>query len=244
MLDKPYSLYAKIKKSIVNDIDSGKIKPDDKIFSESKLARLFNVSRMTANRALKELSEEGRIVRIHGVGSFVAKPKPEAALLEIKSIAKEIEEWGGVHSSTVLLMEKEKANPEIAQKMDLNTDDTLFHSIIVHRDRGIPIQYSERFINPDVAPEYLEQDFKKMTPGEYLLQVAPLQEAEHIIEAVNCDSKILKLLKIDSNKPCLSLKRRTWSFNKVATYSIIVSPGSRYKLVGKFRGENSYGQNS
>jgi GntR family histidine utilization transcriptional repressor len=104
----------------------------------------------------------------------------------------------------------------------------------VHSDRGVPIQYSERFINPKVAPQYLDQDYKKITPSNYLLRVAPVQEAEHIIEAANCNAKIQKLLKTNSEEPCLSLKRRTWSFDMVATYSIIISPGSRYKLVGNF----------
>ncbi|MBU1343311.1 MAG: histidine utilization repressor [Proteobacteria bacterium] len=232
--EQPFALYEKIKKSVVKDIESGKLKPDDKVPSETQLARNFNASRMTANRALKELTEENRIVRVQGVGTFVARPKPDAALLEIKSIAKEISDWGGVHSSEILVLKQEKITVEIAQKMDLKVNDTIFHSIIVHKDRGVSIQYSERFINPKVAPHYLEQDFKKITPSEYLLEIAPVQEAEHIIEAVTCKKEIQKQLKIKPDEPCISLKRRTWSYDMVATYSIIISPGSRYKLVGKF----------
>ncbi len=232
--EQPLALYERIKKSVVRDIESGKLNPDDKVLSETKLAKSFNASRMTANRALKELTEEGRIVRVQGVGTFVARPKPGAALLEIKSIAKEIADWGGLHSSEILVLKKEKIIEIIAQKMNLKADDTIFHSIILHKDRGIPVQYSERFINPEVAPHYIDQDFKKITPSDYLLSVAPVQEAEHIIEAVNCNNQIQKLLKIKPDEPCLSLKRRTWSYDMVATYSIIISPGSRYKLVGKF----------
>ncbi|WP_299983189.1 histidine utilization repressor [Desulfobacula sp.] len=232
--DQPFALYEKIKQSVVRDIESGKLNPDDKVLSETKLAKNFNASRMTANRALKELTEEGRIVRIQGVGTFVAWPKPDAALLEIKSIAKEIADWGGVHSSQILVLKEEKITKKIAQKMNLKPDDTIFHSIIVHKDRGVPVQYSERFINPEVAPHYISQDFKKITPSDYLLSVAPIQEAEHIIEAVNSNNQIQKYLRIQPDEPCLSLKRRTWSYDMVATYSIIISPGSRYKLVGKF----------
>ncbi len=234
MLNQPYTLYAKIKKSIIDEIESGRLKPDDKIYSENRLAEIFNTSRMTANRALKELSEEGRIVRVQGVGSFVSRQKPEAALLEIKSIAQEISEWGGIHSSEVAVLEQKKADSKTAYNMDINYGDTIFHSIIIHKDRGIPVQYSQRFINPLVAQGYLEQDFQKITPSEYLLKVAPLQEAEHIIEAVNCNDMIRKYLEIQPDDPCLSLKRRTWSFGRVASYSIIISPGTRYKLVGRF----------
>jgi GntR family histidine utilization transcriptional repressor len=231
---QPFALYEKIKRSVVNDIESGKLNPDDKVLSETRLAKLFNASRMTANRALKELAEEGRIVRVQGVGTFVARPKPDAALLEIKSIAKEIADWGGVHSLEVLVLKNEKVTVKIAQKMDLKPDDRVFHSVLVHKDKGVPVQYTERFVNPQVAPDYLNQDFKKITPSDYLLEVAPIQEAEHIIEAVNCKKEIKKILKIKPDEPCLSLKRRTWSYDMVATYSIIISPGSRYKLVGKF----------
>jgi GntR family histidine utilization transcriptional repressor len=233
-LEQPFALYEKIKRSVVKDIESGELKPDDKVQSETQLAKYFSASRMTANRALKELTEEGKIIRIQGVGTFVARPKPDVALLEIKSIAKEIAEWGGVHSSVIIVLKEKKANKEIANKMNLKVDDSIFHSIIIHKDRGVPVQYSERFINPLVAPEYLDQDFSKITPSDYLLKTAHVQEAEHIIEAVNCKKDIQKYLKIKPEEPCLSLRRRTWSHNIVATYSIIISPGSRYKLIGKF----------
>jgi GntR family histidine utilization transcriptional repressor len=232
--EQPFALYEKIKRSVIKDIESGKLKPDDKVLSETKLAKYFNASRMTANRALKELTEEGKIVRVQGVGTFVARPKPDAALLEIKSIAKEIADWGGVHSSNIIALKEKKANKEIAKKMNLAVGDMVFHSIIVHKDSSVPVQYSERFINPLVAPEYLDQDFAKITPSDYLLKTAHVQEAEHIIEAVNCKKTIQRYLKIKPEDPCLSLRRRTWSHNMVATYSIIISPGSRYKLVGKF----------
>lgn len=232
--EQSFALFERIKKSIVNDIESGKLKPDDKVPSETELTRMFNTSRMTANRALKELTEEGRIVRAQGVGSFVARPKPEAALLEIKSIAREIAEWGGVHSSEVLVLREEKATEEIARNMDLKPLDPVFRSIILHKDRDICVQHSERFVNPKVAPDYLAQDFNMITPNEYLMEIAPVQQAEHTIEAVTCKKEIRKRLKIKPGEPCLSLTRRTWSFDMVATYSIIISPGSRYKLKGKF----------
>lgn len=234
MLNPPYALYEKIKESIIKDIESGELKPDDKVLSETKLTKLFNTSRMTANRALNELSQEGRIVRIQGVGSFVARPKPDVALLEIKSIEDEIAGWGGIHSADIAVLDEKRSNNEIVQKMNIKYGDVVFHSIIIHKDRGVPIQYSERFINPKVAPAYLDQNFNKITPSNYLLEIAPIQEVEHIIEAVNCDSNIQKYLEIQPDEPCISLKRRTWSFDKVATYSILISPGSRYKLAGKF----------
>ncbi len=233
--DQPFALYERIKQSVIRDIESGKLKPDDRVPSETQLARSFNASRMTANRALKELTEESRILRVQGVGTFVARPKPEAALLKIRSISTEIKEWGGVHSALVLVLEQEGATPEIAEKMDLAAGDPVFHSILLHKDRDIPVQYSERFINPAVAPQYLAQDFTQITPSDYLLEVAPVQEAEHVIEAIVPESSVRTCLDVKPDEPCLRLTRRTWAFDRVATYSCLVSPGSRYTLKGKFK---------
>lgn len=231
---KAFALYQKIKQRIIKDIESGKLKPDDRVPSETELAKSFNASRMTANRALKELTEEKRIVRVQGVGSFVASPGPDGALLEIKSIKQEIEERGGIHSSNILVLEKINAPEKIRAKMAPAQTAKVYHSVIVHMDKGIPVQYSERFINPEVAPEYILQDFTRITPCDYLLAIAPVQQAEYYIEAVTCSDEAAAHLGIAPGEPCLSLTRRTWSFDMVATYSNMISPGSRYHLEGKY----------
>ena len=233
--DQPFALYQRIKQSVIKDIDTGKLKPDDRVPSETQLAKQFSASRMTANRALKELTEENRILRIQGVGTFVARPKPEAALLEIKSIAAEIKGWGGNHSARVLLVERETLLPDIAAKMNLAPGGPVFHSILLHKDGEVAVQYSERFINPAVAPHYMEQDFTRVTPSEYLLEIAPIQEAEHVIEAIRPDPQIQAHLQIGPEDPCLRLTRRTWSFDQVATFSRLISPGERYRLKGRFK---------
>ena len=233
--DQPFALYERIKQSVIRDIESGKLKPDDRVPSETQLARAFNASRMTANRALKELTEEKRILRIQGVGTFVARPKPEAALLEIRSISKEIEAWGGNHTADVRLLEEMAAGEDLARKLDLPAGARVYHSILIHRDRGTPVQYSERNINPSVAPDYLAQDFTMVSPSDYLLEVAPVQEAEHKIEAVVPDRDIRDCLDIGPHDPCLMLTRRTWALDRAATYSRLISPGSRYTLKGRFK---------
>ncbi|BBO83966.1 histidine utilization repressor [Desulfosarcina ovata] len=231
----PYALYQKIKQSIIRDIDSGTLKPDDRVPSETQLAKSFSSSRMTANRALKELTEEKRIVRIQGVGTFVARPKPEAALLEIKSIAEEIRAWGGEHISDVICMKAEVSPSDVSLKLELPLGSEVFHTVMVHRDRKVPVQYSERWVNPAVAPEFLEQDYSVTTPSDYLLEVAPLQEAEHEIEAILPDRTVASFLAIDPGTPCLRLTRRTWALDQVATFSHIISPGDRYTLKGRFQ---------
>ncbi len=67
--------YLRIKKAICARIDSGELKTGARIESERDLARVHNVSLMTARHALQELEADGIVTRHVGVGTFVAPPK-------------------------------------------------------------------------------------------------------------------------------------------------------------------------
>ena len=82
-------LYLQVKRHILDNIGSGKWGTSTRVPSENDIVKSFGVSRMTANRALRELRDEGVLVRIAGVGSFVADSSAHAHPLEIRSIAEE-----------------------------------------------------------------------------------------------------------------------------------------------------------
>ena len=144
----PQPIYRKIKKFIEHQILSGAWRPDTKIPSENDFVEALGTSRMTVNRALRELTADGHLVRLHGVGTFVAPPKARSALLEIKSIADEIKARGGVHTSELHLLEEEPASPQLAASMGLPPRSPVYHSVTVHRDSGLAVQLSDRYVNP------------------------------------------------------------------------------------------------
>ena len=110
----------------------------------------------------------------------------------------------------------------------------MFHSLIVHHDNGVPLQCEDRYVNPACAPGYLEVDFTRTTPTHYLLEVAPLWEAQYAIEASAPTAKEARLLGIDPGDPCLVVVRRTMSRGVPITLARLVHPGSRYQLEGSF----------
>ncbi|HEY6304695.1 MAG TPA: GntR family transcriptional regulator [Terriglobales bacterium] len=67
--------YQKIQATIVKLIDSGQLKPGDAVDSERELAKIHEVSLMTARHALTALEREGLVHRRRGAGTFVAPPK-------------------------------------------------------------------------------------------------------------------------------------------------------------------------
>ena len=238
-MQTPQPLYQKVKDHILALIASGRLAPESRTPSENELVRELSVSRMTVNRALRELTAEGMLVRLQGVGTFVAPQKPQSALLEIISIAEEIRRRGGVHTSTVHLLRSEPATGLPARHMRLKPGDPVFHAVLVHHDDGVPVQLADRYVNPAMAPGFLDQDFTRTTPNEYLVRVAPFTEVEHVIEAVLADRKTRALLKLKNNTPCLVLHRTTWAGEKVVTHSRFTYPGPRRLLGGRFKPVNS-----
>lgn len=236
--DTTVPMYRQIMEYILSKINSGEWQVHERIPPEAKLVQLFDASRMTVNRALRELTSEGRLVRKQGNGTFVAPVKSQSALLEIKSIAEEIRSRGGEYSCDVHLLCEEKASPELALDLRLKPYSNVYHSIIVHKDNCTPILLADRFINPVVVPEFLEQDFTRTSVTEYLLTVAPVERVKHVVEALIPASWIRTLLDISAAEPCLSLNRTTWSKSQVATRSCLYYPGSRYSLGGTFTTSN------
>ena len=231
----PWPLYLQVKNLILRRIKSGHWSPESRIPSENELVASLGISRMTVNRALRELTAEGLLVRRRGAGTFVAARESQFALLEVRNIAEEIVARGGEHSSDVHLLAREAAPVDIAETMGVKTGAPVFHSIIVHRDQGAPVQLANRYVNPEVAPDFLQQDFTVITPSEYLMKVAAITEVEHVIEAIMPDEETRALLEINGHEPCLLLNRITWSQQVVATCNRFYYPGNRFRIGSRFK---------
>ena len=92
-------LYAKVKDHILENIRSGAWEAGRRVPSENELVESFGISRMTANRALRELTAEGFLSRVPGVGTFVKEAPALSSLMELRNIAEEIAQRGHRYSS-------------------------------------------------------------------------------------------------------------------------------------------------
>jgi GntR family histidine utilization transcriptional repressor len=227
-------IFQRIKDHLLEQIAAGVWKEGDVIPSEQALVKQFGVSRMTVNRAVRELTAEQVLTRRQGSGTYVAQQKYQATLLEIKSIADEVRARGHAHRSSLQLLEQSKAGDLLAKQFELPPASVLFHSVIIHFENGVPIQVEDRWVNPACAPLYMSQDFAAITPNEYLMAAAPLQGATYSIEALSPPRDIADMLAIDTRQPCLVLKRQTRSAGQVASIATMWHPGHRYQFAGSF----------
>ncbi|MGI2038201.1 histidine utilization repressor [Shewanella frigidimarina] len=224
--------FAQIKQFILSRIETGVWQENDRVPSENQLTELFACSRMTARRALTELVDSGVLERTQGVGTFVAGLKSQSSLLAIRNIADEIKDRGHGYSVNQLELTQIEASTAVANALGLELGSPVFYSVLVHCEQGLPLQVEERYVNPQLVPDYLQQDFSSHTPHEYLSAVAPLTEAKHTVEAIMANELLQQRLAIAATEPCLQILRRTWSRQGVVSFARLVHPGSKFKLGG------------
>ncbi|MFA0441971.1 histidine utilization repressor [Vibrio sp. E150_011] len=228
-------LYIQIKRFIEKNIESGHWPIGQQITTEMELTKQFSVSRMTVNKAIRDLVGEGKLERKPRLGTFVKAPshKAESPLLDTRNIAEEVVQRGKRYSNEVIRHEAIQANQDIAVKLGIMLHNDVFYSEILHKEDHQPIQLECRWVNAKYAPQYHQQDFTKTTPNEYLTKNCPMTAVEHTVEAIICEPSLAALLDMSAHEPCLLLHRRTWSGDKLISSALLYHPGSRYQLSSK-----------
>jgi GntR family transcriptional regulator, histidine utilization repressor len=179
--------------------------------SEAELVAQFGVSRMTVNRALRELQAEGLVQRTQGVGTFAAPLHRVSSTLTIRDLHDEIEARGHRHHARCTCSAPRRRRAALAAQLGLAERAPVFHTLIVHHENGVPLQCEDRYVNPACAPDYLQADFTRTTPTHYLFEVAPLWRAQYSIEAGAPDRAGGAAARHRRDEPCLVVVRRTFT---------------------------------
>ena len=228
-------LYEKIKDFVLDNIGNGNWPQNEKLPSEHELMATLGVSRMTVHRALRELTAEGHLRRVQGVGTFVSPPKAQSTLIEISNIVSEIKARGSRHRAEVITLERiKRPDQSLLAAFEFKKVQPVEHSLIVHYENDIPVQLEERYVNPGLVKDYLDQDFTSAATYDYLQHSTPLTEVEQLISAVPATQRQAQLLHIREHASCLVLNRKTWTGQTIATVNTFTYVGSRYTLGSRY----------
>ena len=249
-MTKTVPAYQRIKNAILDNIHSGKWQAGAAISTEMALAEEFGVSRMTVNRALKELSEERVLERRQGSGTFVAQQQFNHTFIEVRNIAQDLKSANRDYQAHVVSKRAITASmldDEMRGKFDLDTavvssdsEDTriseiavLYEVKIVHFADGQPIQFEERWVDAKKVPQFLEQDFSVVNTSDYLIAKSPLERGSYTIRAVAAPDEIANALQVAPQSPTLVLRRQTYSAGRVLTFVKMWHAGDRYQFAGE-----------
>jgi len=227
--------YVRVKQYLKDGLADGTWPAGAQMPSEAELMARFGLSRMTVNRALKELQAQGLVERSQGVGTFAARLHRVSSTLTLRDLHEEIVERGHTHHAVVHRQRTEKAAAALAAQLGLGVGARVFHTLIVHHENGVPLQCEDRYVNPACSPHYLEADFTRTTPTQVLFETTALWRAQYTIEAGAPTPEEARLLGITLREPCLVVTRATFTRTATITLARLVYPGSRYQLQGIFQ---------
>ena len=128
--------YKAIEDFLLERIGNGDYPLHHQIPPEEQLARDFSVSRMTANKAINNLVQQGYLIRQAGLGTFVTDRKSESSLHEVMNIAAEVRARGHVYSNRILRSEALAADDEVALRLGLRIGCLLYTSPSPRDQRG------------------------------------------------------------------------------------------------------------
>lgn len=117
--DSSVPIYLQLKRMIERQVTSGSLPPHSRIPSERELSEQFAISRMTARRALLELTREGWIYTSVGKGTFVAEPKISQSLQALTSFSEDMRARGLRPSAALLRHGLQPADDEVARGLRL-----------------------------------------------------------------------------------------------------------------------------
>lgn len=227
-------LHQRIRGDIEDRIRSGDWPPGHRVPFETELMAQYGCARMTVSKAMAALVEAGLIVRRKRAGSFVARPKVHAPVLNIPDIQSAILSRGETYAFRLLSSHVRSAERGNADERELAAGGKLLALEGVHDAGGRPFALERRLISLKTAPDAATADLSATPPGAWLLDHVAWTEAESRISAVNADAEIAALLDLDEGAACLVVDRRTWRAGEHVTRVRQVFPGEAYDLVARF----------
>lgn len=195
-------LYKQLVQAISEGIHSGKYPEGSRLPSEQELSAIYQVSRITVRSALKELSEEGQVVRKQGKGTFVGKTKLTRNLSLATSFSRVCLENGKKPGAKMLFSGFENATEADIKYLSLERDSKVVCLRRLRFADGVPISVEEdRF-----PPRYdflLGEDLTDRSLLELLEKKYGITFLCHhrTIELVYANHDLIKLLNCSSRTP-------------------------------------------
>lgn len=201
-------LYLQIKAVIQNQIETGELQIGDRAASERELSETFEVSRMTARQALKELEQEGYLERIRGRGSFVAVPKVQESLLELISFSEDMQRRGLRASSKVLSITAKTPDRRIASRLEISLSTKVICIERLRYAANSTMAYEKAYLPQnlvlDIEQEDLSRSLYQLLFTKYGIM---LDTADQSLEGLVANSHHAELLGVPEGAVLLQLER-------------------------------------
>jgi GntR family transcriptional regulator len=224
--------YQRIQSAIRKRIDSGQLQPGDAVASERDLAKIHQVSLMTARHALASLEHDGIVERRRGIGTFVAAPKIH--FNKLMSYTEQMASRSLTAASKVLFAKIMDNEPEVAARLSLPPTGSVIKLERLRHAAGEPFALEICHLSAAEFPGLLDTPLGR----EYLFGILErnykvvLGYADEEVDATPADPRIAELLGVPRRDPLLRIRQVIYSTKgKAIMYVLGFYRSDRHNLV-------------
>jgi DNA-binding GntR family transcriptional regulator len=198
-------IYVQIAESLMDQITSGKLSPDDRLPSERDMSQQLNVSRMTLRAALHELENKGLIVRRPGDGTYVARPKIERQASKLEPFTAGMRQRGYQTSAKVIIFEQRLAEVSTAQQLRLAVSSPVYYFQRLRLINQEPVMLEKCTFPASIFPGFEQFDLERRSVYEIFTSEYGIQahHAEQGLEAVIATEFEAELLQVTPGAPMM-----------------------------------------
>lgn len=199
---------------IKSKISIGEWGENEKIPSETMLAEMLGISRGTIKQAIKQLSEEGILIQIHGKGTFVVKKQLESsAASNLVSIGETLHNGGGQFETKLLEMDIQASEESHHTALQLSEDEQIYYLKRLRYYEDTPVILLENHLPVKMFPELTKFNFDEDTlfniiEREYQIKI---RNGRRSFWAINAEGMTANLLEINEGTPIIFLEQITYS---------------------------------
>jgi GntR family transcriptional regulator len=237
--ENPLPLHYQLKEIIQEMIENEELLPGQAIPPEREICEFQGVSRMTVNKAILTLVNEGVLYREQGRGTFVSKAKVKQALEHLKGFTEEMSEKGLKADSKILSFSIKEATKKNRELLEMKDDDKLV--IEINRLRLLndePYSLETVWIPHSLCPDLT----KELIDGSSLYKIFKekykysLEKAKQTVEPIILNEYQSELLNLNENSLALLFKRTTYLSDNTPiehTREIYRSDKYKYEIILK-----------
>lgn len=236
-------LYLQLLMHLVRLVETGELKPGNKLPSERELAERLGVSRITARQAIETMLERGLVYREQGRGTFVAEPKLRG-LRGFTSFSEDMRQRGMKPSSRILVQEVVTVDETTQNLLRLTPREKYVHLLRLRLADGRPMALQNSYIPCRIAPGLENEDLTNKSLFEVLRDTFYVHPAwtEAEVQALTASSEEQHWLGIKPNDPVLVVHGLTFTDSFETVESVRTAyPGTgmalyigRQRLTGDF----------
>jgi len=225
-------LYYQLMDLIVDDIESGILKENDKIPSERELCQLYDISRSTVRQTMIELEKGSYIYKEHGKGTFVSPKRLKQDLQKFYSFTEEMKKLGKKPTSKVLKFETKEASEKISRRLEIEENSLVYVIKRLRLADEKPMMLEISYVPCERFPEMTQKDLQGSSMYGFFKEKYKTEftKAEEIFSAVLVNKSEAKHLNVKEGIPGMRIERYTYENDKIIEYTKSIARGDSFKF--------------